>query len=61
MIGSYHERLDQTTYLGAVTLAKACWILDDGSMIWDDHLRRTGSLKGKLCKGSSVGSGKKCL
>ena len=39
MIGSYHERLDQTRYLGAVMLAKAYWILDDGSMMWDDHVR----------------------
>ncbi|KAF2596192.1 hypothetical protein F2Q68_00008823 [Brassica cretica] len=33
------DLLDQTRYLGAVTLAMACWILDDGSMIWDDHLK----------------------
>ena len=38
MIGSYDESLDQTIYLGAVMLAKACWILGDGSKIWDDHL-----------------------
>ncbi|KAF2619961.1 hypothetical protein F2Q68_00040030 [Brassica cretica] len=35
------DLLDQTRYLGAVTLAKACWILDDGSMIGDDHLSIT--------------------
>ncbi|WZZ79448.1 hypothetical protein YC2023_100020 [Brassica napus] len=39
MIGFYHERLDQTRYLGAVMLAKAFWIFDDDSKIWDDHLR----------------------
>ncbi|KAF3541825.1 hypothetical protein F2Q69_00024388 [Brassica cretica] len=32
------ERLDQTMYLGAVMLAKACWVFDDGSKNWDDHL-----------------------
>ncbi|KAF3494533.1 hypothetical protein DY000_02054242 [Brassica cretica] len=32
------DRLDQTRYLGAVMLAKACWIFDDDSKIWDDHL-----------------------
>ena len=38
MIGSYQERLHQAMYLGAVMLAKACWIFDDGSKIQDDHL-----------------------
>ncbi|KAF3586183.1 hypothetical protein F2Q69_00028840 [Brassica cretica] len=33
------DLLDQTRYLGAVMLAKAYWILDDGPMMWDDHVR----------------------
>ncbi|KAF3558596.1 hypothetical protein F2Q69_00010626 [Brassica cretica] len=39
------DLLDQTMYLGAVMLAKAYWIVDDGSMTWDDPSMETESLQ----------------